>query len=92
MSRLAEDAGYMARALNLARKGVYSTHPNPCVGCVIVRDGQVVGEGWHVRAGEGHAEVHALAQAGELVDQCSVGLCQHLRRYACARQPLQLHQ
>jgi diaminohydroxyphosphoribosylaminopyrimidine deaminase/5-amino-6-(5-phosphoribosylamino)uracil reductase len=65
MSRLAEDAGYMAQALNLARKGLYSTHPNPCVGCVIVRDGQVVGEGWHVRAGEGHAEVHALAQAGE---------------------------
>lgn len=66
MTCQAEDAGYMARALILARKGVYSTHPNPCVGCVIVRDGQVVGEGWHVRAGEGHAEVHALAQAGEL--------------------------
>lgn len=55
----------MARALELARKGLYSTHPNPRVGCVIVRDGQVVGEGWHVRAGEPHAEVHALRQAGE---------------------------
>ncbi|ROM16625.1 riboflavin biosynthesis protein RibD [Pseudomonas protegens] len=60
------DAHYMARALELARKGCYSTHPNPRVGCVIVRDGQVVGEGWHVRAGEPHAEVHALRAAGEL--------------------------
>jgi diaminohydroxyphosphoribosylaminopyrimidine deaminase/5-amino-6-(5-phosphoribosylamino)uracil reductase len=55
----------MARALELARKGLYSTHPNPRVGCVIVRDGQIVGEGWHVRAGEPHAEVHALRQAAE---------------------------
>ncbi|WP_350023281.1 bifunctional diaminohydroxyphosphoribosylaminopyrimidine deaminase/5-amino-6-(5-phosphoribosylamino)uracil reductase RibD [Pseudomonas protegens] len=60
------DAHYMAHALELARKGRYSTHPNPRVGCVIVRDGQVVGEGWHVRAGEPHAEVHALRAAGEL--------------------------
>jgi len=59
------DAAYMARALELARKGVYSTHLNPRVGCVIVRDGEVVGEGWHVRAGEPHAEVHALRQAGD---------------------------
>lgn len=55
---------YMARALELARRGLYSTHPNPRVGCVIVADGAVVGEGWHVRAGEPHAEVHALRQAG----------------------------
>lgn len=60
------DAHYMARALELARKGHYSTHPNPRVGCVIVRDGQIVGEGWHERAGEPHAEVHALRAAGEL--------------------------
>mgnify|MGYP006195625607 CR=1 FL=1 len=60
------DVHYMARALELARKGHYSTHPNPRVGCVIVRDGQIVGEGWHERAGEPHAEVHALRAAGEL--------------------------
>ncbi len=61
----AADPLYMARALELARQGLYSTHPNPRVGCVLVKDGQVVGEGWHVRAGEPHAEVHALRQAGE---------------------------
>jgi diaminohydroxyphosphoribosylaminopyrimidine deaminase/5-amino-6-(5-phosphoribosylamino)uracil reductase len=59
------DQAFMARALELARKGLYSTHPNPRVGCVIVRDAQIVGEGWHARAGEPHAEVHALRQAGE---------------------------
>lgn len=60
----AADPQFMARALELARKGIYSTHPNPRVGCVIVADGKVVGEGWHARAGEPHAEVHALRQAG----------------------------
>ena len=59
------DQLFMARALELARQGLYSTHPNPRVGCVIVRDGQIIGEGWHVRAGEPHAEVHALREAGE---------------------------
>lgn len=55
---------YMARALSLAALGAAGTFPNPRVGCVLVRDGQVVGEGWHARAGEPHAEVHALQQAG----------------------------
>lgn len=59
------DAHFMARALELARKGHYTTHPNPRVGCVIVQGGQIVGEGWHERAGEPHAEVHALRAAGE---------------------------
>ncbi len=61
----ADDAQHMARAIELARRGLYTTHPNPRVGCVIVSDGVVVGEGWHLRAGEPHAEVHALRAAGE---------------------------
>lgn len=60
-----DDHRYMARALKLAQRGLYTTDPNPRVGCVIVRDEQVVGEGFHVRAGEPHAEIHALAAAGE---------------------------
>lgn len=56
----------MAQALKLARKGWYTTRPNPRVGCVLVRDGQVVGQGAHLKAGEPHAEVHALREAGEL--------------------------
>src|ERR1700674_1902315 len=54
----------MARALELAARGLYTTDPNPRVGCVLVRDGRVIGEGWHVRAGEPHAEVLALRAAG----------------------------
>jgi diaminohydroxyphosphoribosylaminopyrimidine deaminase/5-amino-6-(5-phosphoribosylamino)uracil reductase len=50
----------MAKAINLARKGRYTTDPNPRVGCVLVRDDVVIGEGWHVKAGQGHAEVEAL--------------------------------
>lgn len=61
----ADDYRYMARALKLARRGLYTTAPNPMVGCVLVRDGTVVGEGWHERAGEAHAEVNALAAAGD---------------------------
>jgi len=61
----ADDHRYMARALRLAARGLYTTDPNPRVGCVLVREGQVVGEGWHERAGEGHAEINALRQAGE---------------------------
>ncbi|PXF32987.1 hypothetical protein WH50_01090 [Pokkaliibacter plantistimulans] len=55
----------MSRALHLAERGLYSTDPNPRVGCVLVKDGQVIGEGFHERAGEPHAEVHALRMAGE---------------------------
>jgi diaminohydroxyphosphoribosylaminopyrimidine deaminase/5-amino-6-(5-phosphoribosylamino)uracil reductase len=55
----------MARALQLARKGLMTTHPNPRVGCVITNNGQVVGSGWHKKAGEAHAEINALRVAGD---------------------------
>ena len=54
----------MSRALLLAARGLYTTTPNPRVGCVIVNDGHIVGEGWHVNGGAAHAEVNALEQAG----------------------------
>lgn len=60
-----QDEGHMARALDLAERGRATARPNPVVGCVIVRDGQVVGEGWHERAGGPHAEVVALEAAGD---------------------------
>lgn len=50
----------MARAISLAKRGIYTTDPNPRVGCVLVRDNVIIGEGWHVKAGQGHAEVEAL--------------------------------
>lgn len=55
----------MARALRLARRGLCTTHPNPRVGCVVVANGEVVGEGWHREAGASHAEILALSQAGD---------------------------
>lgn len=58
------DCVQMARALQLAARGQYSAHPNPMVGCVIVKNERVVAEGWHERAGEPHAEINALAAAG----------------------------
>jgi diaminohydroxyphosphoribosylaminopyrimidine deaminase / 5-amino-6-(5-phosphoribosylamino)uracil reductase len=61
----AQDQLHMSRALQLAARGLYTTDPNPRVGCVLVRDEKVVGEGWHQRAGEAHAEVLALQAAGE---------------------------
>ncbi len=74
----------MARAIRLARRGLYSTRPNPRVGCVLVRDGKVVGEGWHEFAGGPHAEIHALeAAANEAAGStCYVSLepCRHRGR------------
>ncbi|MDR2164377.1 MAG: bifunctional diaminohydroxyphosphoribosylaminopyrimidine deaminase/5-amino-6-(5-phosphoribosylamino)uracil reductase RibD [Zoogloeaceae bacterium] len=58
------DHARMAEALRLAERGLCSTMPNPRVGCVIVKDDRVIGRGWHMRAGEAHAEIHALAEAG----------------------------
>ncbi len=56
---------WMAEALELARRGLGGTSPNPMVGAILVRDGEVVGRGWHARAGGPHAEVNALREAGE---------------------------
>ena len=61
----AVDHGMMARALQLAERGLWTTSPNPRVGCVLARDDKIVGEGWHEKAGAAHAEVNALRAAGD---------------------------
>ncbi len=60
-----DDVRHMARAIALAKRGLNTTDPNPRVGCVLVKGGRVVGEGWHQRAGGPHAEAHALNAAGD---------------------------
>ncbi len=69
-----EHSRWMARALQLARHGLYTTRPNPRVGCVIVRNGKAAGEGWHMQAGEPHAEVLALRAAGNAARGATVYL------------------
>lgn len=83
------DRAHMTRALHLALHGQYSAHPNPMVGCVIVNDGHVVGEGWHVVAGEAHAEINALRAAGERARGATVYVtlepcCHHGKTPPCA--------
>ncbi len=84
MSWNPEDHVFMARALHLAERGRYSAHPNPCVGCLLVRDGTRIGEGWHSRAGEMHAEAMALEKAAKRAHgaSCYVTLepCHHYGR------------
>jgi diaminohydroxyphosphoribosylaminopyrimidine deaminase / 5-amino-6-(5-phosphoribosylamino)uracil reductase len=65
MQRLATDHGHLARAIELAASGAGRVHPNPLVGAVIVKDGEVVGEGWHDEYGGPHAEINAIAACGE---------------------------
>lgn len=82
------DTLHMTRAVRLAARGLYTTDPNPRVGCVIVNDGEVVGEGWHERAGDGHAEVNALAAAGDRARGATVYVtlepcCHHGRTPPC---------
>lgn len=72
MSLTHADHQFMAQALRLAERGLYTTMPNPRVGCVLVKDGRVIAEGWHYRAGEAHAEVHALAKAGDMARGATV--------------------
>lgn len=80
LSQDAKDNFYMAEALRLARKGVFTTHPNPRVGCVLVKGDLVVGQGWHRKAGGPHAEVHAIKQAGELAK----GACAYVTLEPCS--------
>src|SRR5258706_10022395 len=80
----AGDFEFMARALRLAERGLYTTTPNPRVGCVLVNDGRVVGEGWHERACVAHAEVAALKAAGAAAARATASVslepCAHHRR------------
>jgi len=89
MSFSAVDHGMMARALQLAERGLWTTAPNPRVGCVLVRAGEIVGEGWHERAGEPHAEVIALRAAGDRARGATAYVtlepcCHHGRTPPCA--------
>jgi len=84
-----QDYRFMATALQLAAKGELTARPNPMVGCVIVKDSRVVGQGWHQSFGEAHAEINALSEAGELAQgaTCYVTLepCSHIGKTgACA--------
>jgi diaminohydroxyphosphoribosylaminopyrimidine deaminase / 5-amino-6-(5-phosphoribosylamino)uracil reductase len=80
----AQDRSHLARALELAARALYTTDPNPRVGCVIADAERVLGEGWHVRAGEAHAEVNALRSAGSQARGATVYLslepCSHTGR------------
>ena len=83
------DHEFMARALRLAKRGLYTTDPNPRVGCVIVKDGKIIGEGWHERAGEPHAEVHALKATGSQAQGATAYVtlepcCHHGRTPPCS--------
>lgn len=88
MSFTATDARHMARALELARRGLYTTDPNPRVGCVVVQDEKIVGEGFHERAGQPHAEINALRAAGDRARGATVYLtlepcCHHGKTPPC---------
>lgn len=63
LNNIHSDEHYMALAIKLAKKGLYTTSPNPRVGCVLVKDNDIIGQGFHVKAGQGHAEVNAIADA-----------------------------
>ncbi|MEE1674337.1 bifunctional diaminohydroxyphosphoribosylaminopyrimidine deaminase/5-amino-6-(5-phosphoribosylamino)uracil reductase RibD [Agarivorans aestuarii] len=98
MSFSIQDCQFMAKAIALAKRGRYTTAPNPNVGCVLVKDGQVIGEGFHRKAGEGHAEVNAVADAKQrgfslIGATCYVTLepCSHVGRTpACATMLVEL--
>jgi diaminohydroxyphosphoribosylaminopyrimidine deaminase/5-amino-6-(5-phosphoribosylamino)uracil reductase len=87
--RTSADVRFMARAIRLAERGLFTTDPNPRVGCVIVKDNEIIGEGWHERAGGPHAEVMALQQAGSLAQGATAYVtlepcCHHGRTPPCS--------
>ncbi|CAM4028563.1 bifunctional diaminohydroxyphosphoribosylaminopyrimidine deaminase/5-amino-6-(5-phosphoribosylamino)uracil reductase RibD [Psychrobacter arenosus] len=75
-----EDAYYMALAIESAGQGLFTTRPNPAVGCVIVKDGEIIGRGFHPKAGQPHAEVFALREAGEQ----AIGACAYVTLEPCS--------
>jgi diaminohydroxyphosphoribosylaminopyrimidine deaminase / 5-amino-6-(5-phosphoribosylamino)uracil reductase len=85
-----DDDHFMASAIRLAEKGLYTTDPNPRVGCILVKDDHIIGSGYHLTAGEGHAEANALLQAGDAARGATVYVtlepCSfHGRTPSCAR-------
>ncbi|MGH8549684.1 MAG: bifunctional diaminohydroxyphosphoribosylaminopyrimidine deaminase/5-amino-6-(5-phosphoribosylamino)uracil reductase RibD [Methylococcales bacterium] len=89
------DDRYMVRALQLARRGLLTADPNPCVGSLVVKDGRIVGEGWHRRAGGAHAEIEALQMAGEAARGATVYVtlepcCHYGKTPPCTEKLIQL--
>jgi len=85
------DRLFLERAYELAARGTGNTAPNPLVGAVVVRDGRIVGEGYHHRAGTPHAEVHAIAEAGDVREATlyvSLEPCDHVGRTGACTQAL----
>ena len=85
-----DDDRYMARALQLASKGINTSHPNPAVGCVIVNRRKIVGEGWHQNAGGPHAEINALKSAGNAARGATMYVtlepcCHHGKTLPCTK-------
>lgn len=81
---IAQDDALMAQAIALAKNGIYTTRPNPCVGCVIAKGGTIIGSGFHYQAGQPHAEVFALRQAGDAAKDATAYVtlepCSHIGR------------
>ncbi|WP_367674352.1 bifunctional diaminohydroxyphosphoribosylaminopyrimidine deaminase/5-amino-6-(5-phosphoribosylamino)uracil reductase RibD [Buchnera aphidicola] len=77
-----KDIFYMKKAIKLAKKGIYTTHPNPNVGCIIVNNKKIVGQGWHKKAGDHHAEIYAIQMAGKLTQNSTAYIslepCNHV--------------
>ncbi|ELA09242.1 riboflavin biosynthesis protein RibD [Moraxella macacae 0408225] len=79
-----QDSYFMSIAINLAKKGQFTTRPNPCVGCVIVKDNQVIGQGYHYKAGQPHAEVFALRQAIQKIGDDLMGATAYVTLEPCS--------